>query len=320
MALVTRVKRTSKPKLPLEIREVVCNSWDDVTQAFESLTNDSAFRQQSASRWIFRGQADAAWLLENLLRRTYRHKCEEWAVSWVWNSAMVLKRIEGQLAFDFASKAQLHGFNVSVDRPVALLSSMQHFRAPTRLLDWTYSAFVALFFALERQSECATAAVWAINITALHQAATRKVLPVKRLPDGTRVVPPIRLMDFSSEKNFKKFVLPDLDSYHLTHLLGEPAIEIVVPIVPSSQNERLSAQQGLFLCPSRIGTDFMGQVEKLMRGVKQEWIVKILIPAALRTEALRRLFRMNVHPLSLFPGADGLGQFCAQKAELWGWE
>jgi len=64
----------------------------------------------------------------------------------------------------------------------------------------------------------------------------------------------------------------------------------------------------------------MGQLAKLMRDVKANWIVKITIPRTLRAEILRRLFRMNVHRLSLFPGPDGLGCFCAQKAEIFGWE
>jgi hypothetical protein len=209
---------------------------------------------------------------------------------------------------------------VSVEHPVPLLAAMQHFRAPTRLLDWTYSAYVALYFALEQHCVYESAAVWAINIAALHTMATKKVLPVKRLPNRTRLVPPIRLVDFGRDENFKEYVLPDLDSYHLTHLLGEPALNIVVPILPRAQNERLSAQQGLFLCPSKVGTSFMEQVEQLMHGIKHEWIVKIVIRRNLREEFLRRLLQMNVHHLSLFPGADGLGRFCALKAELSGWD
>ena len=233
---------------------------------------------------------------------------------------MVLKRIEGQLAFDFASKAKLCGFDLTVDRPVELLSAMQHFGAPTRLLDWTYSAYVGLYFALERSLAYEDAAVWAINLTALHARATRSVLPVEKLTDGRRLIPPIRVIDFSRDDMFKKHVLPDLDSYHRTHLLGEPKLQILVPILPGAQNARLAAQQGIFLCASQIGTSFLDQAAHLMRGVKSEWIVKFVVSRRMREDALKRLLQMNVHPLTLFPGPDGLGRFCMLKAELYGWE
>lgn len=36
--------------------------------------------------------------------------------------------------------------------PLELLALMQHYEAPTRLQDWTYSFYVALFFAVDRAS------------------------------------------------------------------------------------------------------------------------------------------------------------------------
>jgi hypothetical protein len=64
----------------------------------------------------------------------------------------------------------------------------------------------------------------------------------------------------------------------------------------------------------------MEQLQELMRDVKSEWVLKIVIPRTMRIEILRKLFQMNVSPLSLFPGADGLGKFCSLNAELFGWE
>ena len=47
---------------------------------------------------------------------------------------------------------------------------MQHYRAPTRLLDWTDAALIALYFALNsRPSADAKAAVWALNPFALNR-------------------------------------------------------------------------------------------------------------------------------------------------------
>jgi hypothetical protein len=317
-ARVTRVRK-AKERKARPIPEIVCNDWAALLEVLESPGGDPK-RGQRPFRWIFRGQADAAWDIESTLVRAFKESWEQWAKSWYWNRVMVQKRIEGQLAFDFASKAKLHGLDVSLEKPVALLSAMRHFGVPTRLLDWTYSPFVALYFALEEEALPESAAVWAINVTALDRAATLKTLPVQRLRGGQKLIPPVRSVDFSRDEVFLKHVCPDFDFYHRSDLLGEPVIENVVPILPGTQNERLSAQQGLFLCPSQIGPSLLMQLEKLMRDVRDVWIVKIVIPRRLRQKVLRKLFQMNVHPLSLFPGADGLGRFCKLKAELFGWE
>ena len=139
---------------------------------------------------------------------------------------------------------------------------------------------------------------------------------------GLKTIPPIRSLDFGQDRIFRTHVLPDLDYYHRSHFIGEPAIENVVALVPHSQNVRLSAQQGLFICPSQVGPTLLEQMEKVMfdEDIKSEWLIKIVFPRTFRKELLRHLFQMNIHPLSLFPGADGLGKFCALKAELFGWE
>jgi hypothetical protein len=235
---------------------------------------------------------------------------------------MVLKRLEGQLAWDFASKANLHGLDqISLEKPVELLSAMRHFGVPTRLLDWTYSPFVALYFAFENDCSSEEAAVWAVDVKAIHRAATLTITPTRRLKTGETLLDSSELYaDFSNDVIFKEHVICDLEYYRRSILLGEPAIENVVPLLPRSQNERISAQQGLFLCPSQVGPTLMEQLSKLMHGSNREWVTKILIPRSMRRDILQRLFRMNVHPLSLFPGADGLGRFCREKAELFGWE
>lgn len=97
--------------------------------------------------WVFRGQADSTWELESTLIRTFKDSWQDWEKGPLSNRARVFKGMEGQLAWDFASKAKLHGFEVSVEKPAELLSAMRHFGVPTRLLDWTYSPYVALYFA-----------------------------------------------------------------------------------------------------------------------------------------------------------------------------
>jgi hypothetical protein len=310
---VTLTSRITTPAAP-KIRTIKCKNWHDVTTACDELGS-------AASRWVFRGQADAKWSLVHSLERYFGKRWHEWRRSPLWDRVCVLRRIEGQLAYDFAAKACLFGLDASLDRPVALLSAMQHFGVPTRLLDWTYSSYLALYFALAddppEAAECA--AIWGIDLGAIHRAATIQTLPKKQLSvSKTLILSPVQFLDFSDDLLFKRYVLPDLGEYHRTMLLGEPDLNTVVPVIPRQHNNRLSAQQGLFLCPSRIGPSLLDQLALLMQDSQHGWIVKIVVPRSLQAEILRRLLAMNIHALALFPGLDGLGRFCKHKVDLWG--
>ena len=54
---------------------------------------------------------------------------------------------------------------------------MQHYGAPTRLLDWTESPLLALYFALKQNYGYYDAAIWMLNPSAL----TKKRLKVPTL-------------------------------------------------------------------------------------------------------------------------------------------
>jgi hypothetical protein len=80
-------------------------------------------------------------------------------------------------------------------------------------------------------------------------------------------------------------------------------------------NERLAAQQGLFLCPGSLALSFdlaIGQpddfrlfVDPVERKVQEDFAHKLIIPIDQRTQILRELSRMNINAASLFPGLEG---------------
>ncbi|MGA2329841.1 MAG: FRG domain-containing protein [Bryobacteraceae bacterium] len=184
---------------------------------------------------------------------------------------------------------------------------MQHWGLPTRLLDFTLSPYVALYFALrERPSACKTcgpthAAVWAVHHVALQSIAKRALGLPNAKPEEFR-------------QAFDKLLAAKSDS------------GAVVPIQPFLMNERLAAQQGIFLCPSSLRLpfdvlisqpdDFRFVVVPEERKVKEEFARKLIVPLSQRTQMLRELSRMNISAASLFPGLDGYARSIRESYEM----
>jgi hypothetical protein len=111
--------------------------------------------------YLFRGQADAGWHLTPSLLRTRGIDVTLEARDLLKTEDVALQEFESQahLWIPFAILTKEHGL---VDK----WSVMQHYGAPTRLLDWTRSAYVAAYFAVESQEE-KPGAVWVVNVGAV---------------------------------------------------------------------------------------------------------------------------------------------------------
>ena len=95
---------------------------------------------------------------------------------------------------------------------------------------------------------------------------------------------------------------------------GPPAPLCVAPIQPFRMNERLTIQQGLFLCPAQISSTFEDNLSAMsLRGAKFE---KFLLGEGLRRQILSELNQMNINRASLFPGIDGFAQSLGLNIEL----
>ena len=112
--------------------------WCDLLDAFNLFSN-------SSQQWIFRGQPSSKYPLATKLERDLK----DFKVD--MKEAL---RIEGGLLRRF--KRQCHHYIAhppDEDNTLEWLALMRHYEAPTRLLDWTYSFFVASYFALEKAKE-----------------------------------------------------------------------------------------------------------------------------------------------------------------------
>ncbi len=224
---------------------------------------------------LFRGQTDSNWELTTSLDRfleqiepTDKHAVEPFFIeefqrrcrNYMQNTPKLYNRIEWW-------------------------ALMQHYGCPTRLLDWTYSSFIALFFALEDIEKPEESALWAIDADWLgrkyRKAAPNLASSLSNDPHMSRL------------STFKKFD-------------GKP---IVLRLNPFLLHERLSAQQACFLIPGDTSKSF---VENLIdfsggRNTLRKYLFKIKIPHShkIRRKRLESLFRKNISRASLFPDIGG---------------
>ncbi len=228
-------------------------------------------------RWTFRGQEDATWELRSTFERSREGGGNEPA--WKYEAATLR---------EFTRRAH-HYVNDLPDpwNTLEWLALIRHYGAPSRLLDCTYSFYIAAYFALQRSTErTGLAAVWAINTSWLKEVY-RKQFPgrLKRRNEDFR---------FKEPPDFKKHFL----------IARRPA-RFVAPVNPYRLNERLSAQRGLFLCPGDLDATFMKNLLPDKSRPDKERVVRVLIDYSLKTNGLRELRRMNVNAATLFPDLAG---------------
>ncbi len=235
------------------------------------------------STWVFRGQSDAAWPLQSSLSR-YLHAVRLPVKAWQDQERRILRV--------FKRKAYLLLTHVPAENDdFQWLALMQHHGAPTRLLDFTWSPYVAAFFALERAA--ANAAVWGIDPYAESWGVGLR----------TSTGDPIlwRDVDLRSLGAFESYYLPGAFSFVW---VGNPFL----------MNRRLIAQSGTFAVPGVV-TRPLEQIAPQSHDLRAS-IVKFVFPSSvLRKTAMWELFRMNITNATLFPDLDGLARSMAYELE-----
>jgi hypothetical protein len=261
--------------------EIEIKSWPQFVDIADHLDVSSPGR----TAYVYRGQSSSAWKLEPaLLRVFHRFRLSE-------PKALEIER----MALDeFKAQAHLHlppnVFSTTTDT-VSWWTLMQHHGAPTRLLDWCFSIYVAAYFAVTAQPD-EPGAVWIVHTRTLHSIMSETY-------EGA---------DFpNSEGEIQnRFLKPD-------------APPVLVFVSRSTKTHRMIAQQGLFsVCRQVLGHH--GEIlDAIMPDDPQrELFRKIVIPASLKAVFLRKLRSMNITANALFPGLDGLGRSLEEFIQILG--
>ncbi len=253
---------------------ITVKSWNDIAKHSEELIT-------SQNRFVFRGQSNAEWDLKTSLERAAGRLSIDY---------YKIPEIEKGLIRKFQREAYLYIKHPPDDNDVMQwLALMQHHGAPTRLLDWTYSFLIAVYFALEHAEPDSECAVWVIDYDWLRERGLSKLPKEKR-------------DQIKDDRDLKK-----LETVDVLFDSSSP-IASVYRLNPFRLNQRLILQQGLFLAPGDISRPFMYNLQELsdIRDLKNH-IKKIIICAdiSLIKDAILHLHRMNINRATLFPGLDG---------------
>lgn len=192
-------------------------------------------------QWLYRGQNDD-WPLMTAIERALKGWCLP------LQDASV---IEFQIIREFRRRAREPQYRAVETDTLYCLSLMQHHGAPTRLLDCTYSPFVAAAFAIENGRFSPTRkrlypVIWCFNAHWCTSEAKNA------LPESERALIEQRNQD--EWRNDETFVpLFQVKNDKTTTLSKWQFVKVENSFY---LNERLTAQQGAFLCPANIRSPF----------------------------------------------------------------
>jgi hypothetical protein len=253
-----------------EVETIRVATWDELlAQLFEGSWHEGLGRFRSP--YAFRGMASAAHNLKtSLIRLGGSYAAQERHLLRNFRKYAHQKSFLGDSVWNWLALAQHHGL-------------------PTRLLDWTFSPYVALHNATAEPRHCGIdGVVWCVN----YVEANRHL--------------PQRLKRVLSEEGSDVFTAEMLDQA-ATALAAFDALApepFVLFLEPPSLDARIVNQFALFALmssPEARLDNWLKLHPKLAR--------RIVIPAELKWEVRDKLDQANITERVLFPGLDGLSQW-----------
>ena len=251
------------------MNEIIINSWEEfVEQSFVDCFD--ATIQRSRSNYIFRGLSDAGYPLVPSLNRVCRGNLH----------------LEKSLLRNFRKYASEQ--ISSHDNMWDILSIAQHHGMPTRLLDWTFSPFVAAHFATESfEKYDSDGVIWCLDFVKCNANIPKQFVDELEKENA---------YTFSTEMLGN--VVKSLEDFYM---MGKDIEAFPVFFEPPAIDQRIVNQYALFSVmsdPTVLISDWMS--------IHPSYWHRLIIPAKTKLEIRDKLDQINITERIIYPGLDGL--------------
>jgi hypothetical protein len=167
---------------------------------------------------------------------------------------------------------------------------MQHYGAPTRLLDWTESPVIALYFAIRDNPGYYDSCVWMLDPYELNRRVAGKDDVISPSAPGANPKDVDRVSRWLPSRWDKRKIIPDFP----------------IGIFPTHIARRISSQRSCFTVHGKAEEGFA----KFTKGTKP-CLKKIIIPAYAVPYLNFAIRHSGVDDTTLFPDLEGLGRTLA---------
>lgn len=163
---------------------------------------------------------------------------------------------------------------------------MQHYGIPTRLLDWSESPLVALYFALLKSEDDFDAVIWALKPTELNKLSNIK-------------------------NKFEEFYIPsfedeEVQAYDMKSVMNARVELNPLAVIATRNNPRIQAQMGVFTIHSyeKVSIENIGE---------QSHVIKYIIKKDAKKNMLKQLELLGITEFQLFPELDRINSIMKKR-------
>jgi len=255
--------------------DIYITGWADLC---EKLYMDSWNSRISRFRtdYAFRGLSNKEYRLENSFMRNCGNKAD----------------LEYHLLRNFKKYAQI-GDQKQMASIWRLMTIAQHYGLPTRLLDWTYSPFIAVHFATcDVEQYDRDGVIWMVDYVSIN----------KTLPE------PLCTIRDQEKANAFTIEMLDRSMDSLNEFAQLAPEDLVIFFEPPSLDSRIINQFAFF----SVMSDPVISMDDWLKN-KPELYKRIIIPAELKWEIRDKLDQANITERILFPGLDGLADWLKRQ-------